>query len=129
MSNKNKIGTIAWHDLTVQNAESVKDFYKEVVGWDSSTHDMGDYVDYNIHLPNSDEVVAGVCHQRGSNKNIPSQWLMYVNVESVKESAEQCTANGGKIIDGPRMMGNLAFCVIQDPAGAILAIICEDEEL
>ncbi len=129
MSNKNKIGTIGWHDLTVNDAESVKDFYSKVVGWDSSDHDMGEYVDYNIHLPNSDEVVAGVCHQRGVNNKIPPQWLMYVHVESVATSAEQCVANGGKVIDGPRMMGNLAFCIIQDPAGAVLAIICEDEQL
>ena len=31
---KKKIGKILWHDLTVNDAEKVSDFYKEVIGWD-----------------------------------------------------------------------------------------------
>jgi len=32
-------------------------------------------------------------------------------------------SSGGKLIDGPRMMGKSRFCVIQDPAGAMIALI------
>lgn len=45
-----KVGTIAWRDLTVPNAEQVRDFYKGVVGWDSSPQDMGGYDDFNMNL-------------------------------------------------------------------------------
>ncbi|MGD6803803.1 VOC family protein [Rossellomorea vietnamensis] len=121
MSNKNDIGQIQWRDLTVENADHIKDFYSEVIGWKSSPHPMGEYHDYNMHTP-SGETVTGICHAKGINSSLPPQWLMYVKVESVKESAERCVENGGKIIDGPKMLGQMFLCVIQDPAGAVLAI-------
>lgn len=116
------IGKILWRDLTVPNATEVKDFYTSVVGWTSSDHDMGDYADYNIHDADG-EVIAGICHTRGSNANIPAQWLVYVQVENVDASAQKCIELGGKVLDGPRMMGGQNFCVIQDPAGAVLALL------
>ena len=118
-----KIGAIEWCDLTVTNAEKVKDFYCGVVGWESSPASMGDYDDYNINLPQTSDTIAGVCHARGSNAKLPAQWLMYVRVESVVESAVRCQALGGKVLDGPRAMGASQFCVIQDPEGAVLALV------
>jgi uncharacterized protein len=118
---KSGIGTIAWRDLTVNNAEEIKDFYCKVVGWEASPHDMGEYHDFDIKTPEG-ETVTGICHAKETNATIPPQWLMYVKVENVKKSAETCVQNGGKILDGPRMMGQMLFCVIQDPAGAVLAV-------
>jgi uncharacterized protein len=120
-SKKKGIGTIAWRDLTVNNAEEIKDFYCNVVGWEASPHDMGDYNDFDIKTPEG-ETVTGICHAKDTNANIPPQWLMYVKVANVKKSAEICVENGGKVLDGPRMMGQMLFCVIQDPAGAVIAI-------
>lgn len=124
MSNeKPAIGAIMWQDLTVENAEQVKDFYSEVVGWKASPADMGGYNDYNMNDPASDETIAGVCHAREANANLPPQWLIYITVADVAESARLCVEKGGKVIDGPRPMGDNTFCVIQDPAGAIAALI------
>ena len=116
-------GKIEWMDLTVEDASRVKDFYCSVVGWSSSEVDMGMYSDYNVNLPDTDTTVAGICHARGGNANIPSQWMIYVRVDSVADSAEQCEKRGGKVIDGPRRMGGSVFCIIEDPAGAVLALI------
>ena len=42
MSNeKPETGSMAWIDLTVKNAETVRDFYSAVVGWTSEEVDMG----------------------------------------------------------------------------------------
>jgi predicted enzyme related to lactoylglutathione lyase len=84
---------------------------------------MGEYNDYDIRLPESDDVVAGICHARGTNANLPPQWLIYVTVEDVNKSTELCKENGGIVVDGPRKMGEYNFCVIQDPAGAVIALI------
>jgi len=118
-----KNGSIVWTDLTVNDAEKVKDFYSSVVGWESTEHDMGEYKDFNIFPSGGGETVAGICHARGSNANIPPQWLIYVQVQNVAKSAQRCLELGGKIIDGPRKMGNNDFCVIQDPEDAMLALI------
>jgi predicted enzyme related to lactoylglutathione lyase len=117
------IGAIEWCDLTVENAENVKDFYCDVVGWQSTPASMGKYDDFNINLPNTGETIAGVCHARGSNGNLPAQWLMYVRVQDVLASARKCKALGGKVLDGPRKMGAEQFCVIEDPEGAVLALV------
>lgn len=124
MSNKKpEIGTITWFDLTVPNAEEVRDFYKKVVGWKASPVSMGDYDDYTMSSPESDNAVAGVCHARGGNAGLPPQWLIYITVENVDESAERCVELGGKIISDPKDMGEYGrYCVIQDPAGAVVAL-------
>ncbi len=119
------IGRIEWVDLTVGDAERVKNFYANVVGWKSEGVDMGSYSDFNMNLPDSGDTIAGICHARGPNANIPAQWLMYVRVADVVESAEQCGKRGGKVLDGPRRMGGSNFCVIEDPAGAVLALLSD----
>lgn len=116
-----QVGSIAWHDLTVKNAEAVKDFYCKVVGWTASPLDMGGYADFCMQPPGG-ETVAGICHARGVNAKIPPQWLIYITVADVEESAKRCMELGGKVLDGPRTVGNGRFCVIQDPAGAVAAL-------
>ena len=119
------VGRIEWIDLTIDDAERLKNFYCNVIGWKSAEVDMGSYADFNIDLPESGDTIAGICHARGNNANLPSQWLVYVRVASVKDSAAECEKRGGKVVDGPRRMGGSNFCVIQDPCGAVLALISD----
>ena len=117
------VGAIGWTDLTVSNAEEVRDFYSAVVGWKSSPVKMGDYSDFSMNLPASGDPVAGVCHARGTNANLPSQWLLYIVVEDVEKSAARCEELGGKVVAAPKGMGSQGrYCVIQDPAGAVAAL-------
>jgi predicted enzyme related to lactoylglutathione lyase len=122
---QSNLGKIEWLDLTVDNATRVKDFYAKVVGWSTEDVSMGSYDDFNMNLPGTNTTVAGVCHARGSNANIPAQWLVYVRVANVAESAAACKARGGKVIEGPRRMGSNNFVVIEDPAGAVMALISD----
>ena len=119
------IGRVEWVDLTIDDASRVRNFYKSVVGWTSSDVPMGTYEDFNMNVPGTQEAVAGICHARGMNSHLPSQWLIYVRVASVADSAAQCTKLGGKVLDGPRRMGSNNFCVIQDPAGAVIALMSD----
>ena len=123
MSEQKPPGSIVWTDLTVKDADSVRDFYQDVVGWKASPLSMGDYDDFNMMAPGSDRPVAGICHARGANANIPAQWLVYVQVENVEASARRAQELGGAGVDGPRGMGSFQFCVIRDPAGAVLALV------
>ena len=125
-SKESNIGAVEWMDLTVEDAEQVQDFYSQVVGWDSAPVSMGEYNDFNINKPGSGETVAGICHARGSSSNLPAQWLIYVRVASVEQSATACEKLGGKVLDGPRTMGGNQFCVVQDTAGAVLALFSDE---
>ena len=119
------IGQIEWLDLTVNDASRVKNFYSSVVGWKSDDVDMGSYSDYSIHTPEGRDTVAGICHARGPNAKLPSQWLVYVRVASVQQSADTCQRLGGEVLDGPRRMGGSNFCVIKDPEGAVMALLSD----
>lgn len=116
------IGKIGWIDMTVDNADSLRDFYQAVVGWEVADTDMGDYSDYTMMSPGDGDAIAGVCHARGSNANLPGGWLIYITVADVAASAAACAANGGKIIVEPRGLAGGKFCVIEDPGGATSAL-------
>jgi predicted enzyme related to lactoylglutathione lyase len=119
---ESKIGTIGWHDLTVPNAGAVKDFYVAVLGASVQETSMGDYSDYTLINPQG-EAIGGVCHATGKNTGIPPQWLMYVSVKDIDESLRQVTAKGGNIVKPKWSMGDYgAFAIIQDPAGASMAL-------
>jgi len=122
MSTRPETGTFGWFDLTVEDAESVRDFYKEVVGWTSSPLSMGDYDDYVMATPDGTPV-SGVCHARGTNKGLPAQWLLYVNVDDIEASRSACERRGGSLLTPVKhMKGQGSYCVIQDPAGAVMAL-------
>jgi predicted enzyme related to lactoylglutathione lyase len=73
-------------------------------------------------MPVSGEGVAGVCHARGSNAELPSGWLIYIVVAYVEASAAACTSNGGRIVVEPRGLAGGRFCVVADPGGSIAAL-------
>ena len=114
-------GKIGWIDLTVDDAEGVRDFYKAVVGWGYETVSMGDYADYSMTAPGG-QAVTGICHARGNNADLPAGWLIYITVEDLQASASACEANGGEIVMPVRSLAGGQFCVIRDPAGAIAAL-------
>jgi len=123
MSEKKTPGSIAWMDLTVPNAATVRDFYSRVVGWTPSPVSMGEYDDYSMIPDGEDDAVAGVCHARGVNADIPPAWLIYIVVEDLEESLSACTELGGEVLIGPKSMGpGSSFAIIRDPAGAVSAL-------
>lgn len=117
-----KPGTIGWLDLTVENAAAVRDFYHEVVGWESSPVSMGDYDDFCMIPPGGGDPVAGVCHARGANADLPPVWLVYLVVSDLDASLAACRERGGSIVAGPKTMGESRYAIIRDPAGAAAAL-------
>ena len=114
-------GTVVWTDLTVPNAEEVRDFYQAVVGWKSEPTEMGGYNDFSMVAPGG-QTVAGVCHARGGNADLPAQWLIYITVRDLDASIASVRKLGGDVVAGPKGEGEGRFCVIRDPAGAICAL-------
>jgi hypothetical protein len=121
----NGIGTIAWVDLTVSNAEEVRNFYKKVVGWRSEEVDCGDHVDYNMIPPDSATPVAGICHALQHYENMPPAWMVYISVADIEQSVKTCLALGGEVILDMTARDNGKTCFIKDPAGAYVALYQE----
>jgi uncharacterized protein len=113
-------GTISWQDLTVDEAEQVRDFYQAVVGWTPEAQSMGAYSDF---VMSADGVpVAGICHAREGNAGLPPVWLVYITVDDLDHSLEECQRLGGTLVSAPRSYGGGRYCVIKDPAGAFCAL-------
>lgn len=118
----NKIGTMAWLDLSVANAKNVKSFYEDVIGWKSDNISMGEYDDFAMLEPNNNEAVAGICHAQGVNKGLPPAWLPYFLVADIDASIKVVLEKGGALVTDIKTMGSDKYAVIKDPAGAACAI-------
>ncbi|GMU51576.1 MAG: hypothetical protein AMXMBFR33_07220 [Candidatus Xenobia bacterium] len=116
------MSTIGWLDITVEDATTLRDFYAEVVGWKAEGLSMGDYDDYVMQDPQG-QGVAGICHARGSNAELPPMWIPYFVVSDLDQSLEAARRRGGELIGGVRgAAGQDRFAVVRDPAGAVAAL-------
>lgn len=115
-------GKIGWIDITVDDATGLAGFYADVVGLSPDAVSMGEYDDFNMTMPASGEPVCGICHARGSNRDLPGGWLVYFVVDDVAASAAVCAAKGGTVLVEPRGLAGGRFCVIEDPSGAKAAL-------
>ena len=120
------VGRIAWLDLTVEDADATRDFYREVVGWSVQDVDMTDgdepYADYSM-LDAEGDGAAGVCHARGGNRGLPPVWLLYLPVGDLAESLRIVREEGGTILKETATDSPYAYAVIQDPVGVSLALV------
>lgn len=121
------MGRIAWLDLTVDDAEETRDFYRQVIGWsaeDVAMRDTGEtYADFNM-LGAEGQPAAGVCHARGANADLPGTWLIYLPVGDLAESLDRVHSEGGQVLKTAKGDdGALSFAVIRDPVGAALALV------
>ncbi|MDF2177738.1 VOC family protein [Aliiglaciecola sp. CAU 1673] len=121
-SNKPSLGQALWHDLTVKDAESVRDFYQSVVGWQVKPVDMGGYQDFSMQCPDTGQDQAGICHAQGGNAELPAQWLIYFSVADLDKSMEEVNKAGGKCLTPVKHFGDSRYVVIEDPAGAVCAL-------
>ena len=94
MTSQPKVGAVAWQDLTVPDAERLRDFYAAVVGWRPEPVEMGGYADFNMLAPSTGEPAAGVCFARGANAELPPQWLIYVTVADLDASVRPVSTAG-----------------------------------
>ncbi len=117
------IGAVSWMDLTVENAEELRDFYSSVVGWETDEVDMDGYKDFCMIEPGGELATAGICHARGGNANLPAQWIIYITVANLDHSIASCKKLGGQVISGPSdLSADSRYCIIKDPAGAVAAL-------
>jgi len=113
-------GRIGWIDLTIPAADTARDFYAAVAGWSAEPVSMGDYADYTMTPAGGGDPVAGICHARGPNADMPAQWMIYIAVDDMQGALDRVKAHGGEILQPPGEGRPLA--VIRDPAGAVFAL-------
>jgi len=111
-------GGIGWIDLTVEDADTIRDFYRSVAGWTASDVEMDGYQDFCMAPPEGEGPVAGICHARGGNTGFPPGWLIYITVDDLDRRIAACLELGGELVVPAKAMGKDRYCVIRDPSGA-----------
>ena len=113
--------TIVHLDIAADDVERARKFYEALFNWKmTQPPGMTDYYLIETEDLKGQPGVGGGLGKRGD----PGQRITsYIGVDSVDDYCTRIGELGGTVIDGPRMMGNNPFCVIQDPAGAVLALI------
>lgn len=121
------VGRIYWLDLTVSDAAATREFYREVVRWAVEDVPMedgdGTYVDYKM-LGGAGTPVAGICHARGANADLPPVWMIYLPVADLSESLRRVEEEGGRILKAVRDdEGRYVYAAIEDPVGVCFALV------
>ncbi|MFC9971184.1 VOC family protein [Spirillospora sp. NPDC127200] len=119
-------GSLVGLDLTVPNAPQVRDFYATVIGWGVQGLKGGeDYDDTDDYFMTGHDgaPVAGVCQRQGDHSDLPPQWMPYVSVDDLDAAVTKTLELGGAVVAGPKGQGPGSYCVIKDPAGAMLALM------
>lgn len=115
-------GAFCWNELNTNNAAGAKPFYQELFGWKykESTDGMP-YTEFGL---DETRPVGGIFQLPEEMGNVPPFWMAYIAVDDVDASAKKVEELGGKIHRPPTDIPGVGrFCIIADPAGAVLSII------
>jgi len=116
-------GSFSWFELMTGDVEGAKDFYGKLFGWTTESMDMDDGMTYTVVKVNGNQVggIMAIPPQAGQ---MPSMWGIYVTVDDVDATAGKVREMGGNVLMGPQdITGVGRFCVLQDPAGAVISAI------
>jgi predicted enzyme related to lactoylglutathione lyase len=117
-------GAFCWNELNTRGVAAAKPFYAELFGWKySGSTDSGDMPYTEISLTEG-RPFGGMFDLPDEMANVPPFWMAYVAVDDVDASAKKVEALGGKIHREPTDIPGVGrFCIIADPAGAIMSMI------
>ncbi len=111
-------GAWSWNELWTSDHQDAVQFYEDVFGY---THDQMQMPDGTYFILKQGEQPRGGVMQSPSAE-VPPNWLPYVHVANVDETAARAEGLGGKISWPPTDIPNVGrFAVINDPTGAAIA--------
>jgi len=114
-------GQFSWYDLMTPDSAAAKKFYPSVTGWSTEEWDKGDYTMWTaVGVP-----FAGMnpISPEQTAQGIQPHWLAYVTVDDIGRAAEKVRSLGGRVMHEEEIPDVGRFAIIQDPQGAMLAII------
>jgi hypothetical protein len=123
---RHKPGSLSWAELATTDPAAAKKFYTSLFGWSIQDNPMGPGPeDIYTRLQHTNKDVGALYPMRPEQRQqgVPPNWLPYVTVASVEETAKKVKTLGGQVLTEPfdvMTFGRMA--VLQDPSGATLAL-------
>jgi len=107
-------GKFVWVELNTANPKAAQGFYGEVLGWKVQAFPMGPET---YEMIDAGGTTIGGYNPQGKG---PTQWLSYMSVDDVDETAKKVVAAGGKVIDAPSDIPTVGRSAkVADPQGAV----------
>lgn len=120
-------GAFSWNELMTNDPAASRKFYGELLGWKFRDMPMSGG-EYSVAtLDGSEEGIAGI--MKAPAASMPTAWGSYVTVDDVDARAALATKLGGKVLVPAQDVPTVGrFCVIQDPQGAMVALITYEKK-
>jgi uncharacterized protein len=118
----NDPGTLCWTELATTDPPAAEKFYTSLFGWTAKkgTAPPGEYTEFF----NRGTAVGGMMRIEPDWGDVPPHWLPYFAVVDCDASAGRVKQQGGTLPVPPKDIPGVGrFAVVQDPQGALLAII------
>jgi predicted enzyme related to lactoylglutathione lyase len=113
-------GQFVWYELTTPDVTGATKFYPLLTGWGTQPFDD----DYTMWTQGG-VPLAGIFNLGPElrERGVPPNWMPYVEVNDVDETAKLATSLGGAVVHGPaEIPGTGRFAVLQDPQTAVFGI-------
>ena len=122
-------GKFVWNELMTPDVEGARTFYGKLFGWEAQTTPMPgpDGAEYTGFMLGGTPVGGALAPPE---PGIPPHWMPYVRVEDADAAEAAAVEAGGQVCRAAfdvAAVGRIA--VLQDPAGAVFAVIAPAPEL
>ncbi|MEM6454404.1 MAG: VOC family protein [Acidobacteriota bacterium] len=114
-----------WYELNTRKKDEDLAFFDGLFDWSFNHKSIGPAAGYvEFGLPDQ-ETIGGLMPMEGEMwGELPSHWMLYVQVDAVDDAAARATELGGTICVPPTDIPPVGrFSVIDDPGGATFSII------
>lgn len=115
-------GTFCWADCNSTDPAKGKQFYAQLMGWDTDDLPLGDGMIYTMFKQGGSQVAA-IGPMNPNQPPMPSFWSSYVKVDDSDALVKKVTEAGGTVILEPMdVFDSGRMTMIQDPTGAFLGL-------
>ena len=112
------VGKFVWHEQVSSDPEQARDFYTQLLGWETEVFKPGE-ADYTMISSGGQSHGGFATAIEGAP---PPHWLSHVRVENVEDTVEKAKTAGGTLAAGPFDMGEVGrVAIIKDPQGAFIS--------
>ena len=92
-----RCGKICWLTLASSDAAKSRDFYQQVVGWQTGESDSNaDGARSEMKL--DDGTIAAGIQQGEATQNVPTVWIVHVPVDDLVTSLQRVKDSGGEVL-------------------------------
>ncbi|MFF2039434.1 VOC family protein [Kitasatospora sp. NPDC058170] len=121
----NEPGALVWNELNTTDTDAAGRFYHQAVGLRPATiQGMEGYYSLNV----GDRTVGGM--QKTAEylaPGTPPHWMTYFSVDDTDSTVDALVRAGGSVIQPPFDMQSGRMAVVQDPQGAVFALIASPD--